>query len=82
MLTSDTFTKVKSLIASAFLIPVESQRLIVKGKAVADESKTVDDFGLSDGNMVTLMLAPNFVWDSSYEALASVQVNKETGKNC
>ncbi|EPQ50149.1 ubiquitin-domain-containing protein [Gloeophyllum trabeum ATCC 11539] len=44
--------------------PADAQRLLLKGKALAD-SKLLREYAVSDGDTVNLLLKPGFAWDPS-----------------
>jgi len=44
--------------------PVDTQRLLLKGKALAD-NKLLQEYTIKDGDTVTLMVKPGFDWDPS-----------------
>jgi hypothetical protein len=44
--------------------PADAQRLLLKGKALAD-GKLVKDYNVKDGDTVNLMIKPGYHWDPS-----------------
>lgn len=60
---TDTVTEVKALLASQPKAPpAEAQRLLLKGKALAD-AKLLKEYGVKEGDTINLMLKPGFDWD-------------------
>jgi UV excision repair protein RAD23 len=60
---TDTVSEVKALLASqANAPPAEAQRLLLKGKALAD-AKLLKEYGVKEGDTINLMLKPGFEWD-------------------
>lgn len=68
---ADTIQTIKSqLAAEAGAPPADAQRLLLKGKALAD-AKLLKEYDVKDGDTVTLMVKPGFAWDPSVTATAS-----------
>jgi hypothetical protein len=42
--------------------PADAQRLLLKGKALAD-SKLLKDYNIKDGDVINLVVKPGFEWD-------------------
>ncbi|KAG1786819.1 uncharacterized protein HD556DRAFT_1007638 [Suillus plorans] len=60
---TDTISEVKALLASQpNAPPAEAQRLLLKGKALAD-AKLLKEYGVKEGDTINLMLKPGFEWD-------------------
>ncbi|KAG1826632.1 hypothetical protein EV424DRAFT_1390170 [Suillus variegatus] len=60
---TDTVSEVKALLASQpNAPPAEAQRLLLKGKALAD-AKLLKEYGVKEGDTINLMLKPGFEWD-------------------
>ncbi|TFK32331.1 hypothetical protein BDQ12DRAFT_671156 [Crucibulum laeve] len=65
---TDTIAAIKSqLAAQAGAPPVDAQRLLLKGKALAD-AKLLKEYSVQDGVTVNLMIKPGFEWDPSKAA--------------
>ena len=47
--------------------PADAQRLLLKGKALAD-GKLLKEYNVKDGDVINLMLRPGFEWDWSEKA--------------
>ncbi|KAG2342337.1 ubiquitin-domain-containing protein [Suillus weaverae] len=63
MQPTDTVSEVKALLASQpNAPPAEAQRLLLKGKALAD-TKLLKEYGVKEGDTINLMLKPGFEWD-------------------
>ncbi|KAH9836228.1 ubiquitin-domain-containing protein [Rhodofomes roseus] len=62
---TDTVSGIKAQLASELgAPPSDAQRLLLKGKALAD-SKLLQEYSIKDGDTVTLMVKPGFDWDPS-----------------
>ena len=61
---TDTIGTVKSQLASAHpsAPPVDVQRLLLKGKALAD-NKLLKEYSIKDGDVINLMVKPGANWD-------------------
>jgi hypothetical protein len=60
---TDTVSEVKaSLSSQPHAPPAEAQRLLLRGKALAD-SKLLKEYGVKEGDVINLMLKPGFDWD-------------------
>jgi len=60
---TDTIADIKSHLASEpGAPPVDVQRLLLKGKALAD-AKLLKEYSIKDGDTVNLMVKPGFEWD-------------------
>ncbi|OAX36763.1 ubiquitin-domain-containing protein [Rhizopogon vinicolor AM-OR11-026] len=60
---TDTVSEVKASLASQpHAPPAEAQRLLLKGKALAD-TKLLKEYGVKEGDTINLMLKPGFDWD-------------------
>jgi len=60
---TDTIQSIKSLLASQPRAPpANSQRLLLKGKALAD-AKLLKEYNIKDGDTVNLMIKPGYTWD-------------------
>ncbi|KAG2059687.1 ubiquitin-domain-containing protein [Suillus hirtellus] len=60
---TDTVSEVKALLSSQpNAPPAEAQRLLLKGKALAD-AKLLKEYGVKEGDTINLMLKPGFEWD-------------------
>lgn len=63
MQPTDTVSEVKASLASQpHAPPAEAQRLLLKGKALAD-AKLLKEYGVKGGDTINLMLKPGFDWD-------------------
>lgn len=66
--SSDTIAAIKSSLASLpGAPPVDVQRLLLKGKALAD-AKLLKEYSVSDGDTVNLMVKPGYDWDRATES--------------
>lgn len=62
---TDTVSDIKAQLASEpGAPPADAQRLLLKGKALAD-NKLLQEYTIKDGDTVTLMVKPGFDWDPS-----------------
>jgi UV excision repair protein RAD23 len=60
---TDTVSEVKASLASQpHAPPAEAQRLLLKGKALAD-TKLLKEYGVKEGDTINLMIKPGFDWD-------------------
>ncbi|KAL4066972.1 hypothetical protein V8B97DRAFT_1978811 [Scleroderma yunnanense] len=65
---TDTISDVKSQLASQPLAPpADAQRLLLKGKALAD-NKLLKEYNVKDGDTINLMIKPGFNWDPTQTA--------------
>ena len=65
--SSDTIADIKSYLASqSGAPPVDVQRLLVKGKALAD-AKLLKEYNIRDGDTVNLMVKPGYDWNQPAE---------------
>lgn len=63
--SSDTIADIKSYLASqSGAPPVDVQRLLLKGKALAD-AKLLKEYNIKDGDTVNLMVKPGYEWKPS-----------------
>lgn len=63
MQPTDTIQAIKSqLAAESGAPPADVQRLLLKGKALAD-AKLLKEYDIKDGDTVNLMVKPGFQWD-------------------
>lgn len=61
--SSDTIADIKSYLASQpSAPPVDVQRLLLKGKALAD-AKLLKEYNIKDGDTVNLMVKPGYDWN-------------------
>jgi ubiquitin-like protein 4 len=61
--STDTIQSIKSLLASQPRAPpADAQRLLLKGKALAD-AKLLKEYNIKDGDTVNLMIKPGHTWD-------------------
>ncbi|KAL0959881.1 hypothetical protein HGRIS_011550 [Hohenbuehelia grisea] len=68
---TDSIADVKALLArEAGAPPADAQRLLLKGKALAD-TKLVREYAVKDGDTVNLMMKPGVEWDPSKTTSAS-----------
>lgn len=66
--TTDTISTIKKQLASQpHAPPADIQRLLLKGKALAD-AKLLKEYGITDGVIVNLMTKPGSHWDSTQTA--------------
>lgn len=62
---TDTISDIKTqLAAEPAAPPADAQRLLLKGKALAD-GKLLQEYSVKDGDTVNLMVKPGFEWDPS-----------------
>lgn len=62
---TDTVSDIKAQLASEpGAPPADAQRLLLKGKALAD-NKLLQEYTIKDGDTVTLMVKPGYNWDPS-----------------
>lgn len=62
---SDTISTIKQQLASYPRAPsVDIQRLLLKGKALAD-NKLLKEYGAAEGTVINLMIKPGSHWDGS-----------------
>ncbi|KAI0760526.1 ubiquitin-domain-containing protein [Fomes fomentarius] len=62
---TDTIAQIKAQLAAVpSAPPVDAQRLLLKGKALAD-AKLLREYAVKDGDTVNLMVKPGFEWDPS-----------------
>jgi len=62
---TDTVSDIKSQLASEPKAPpADAQRLLLKGKALAD-AKLLKEYNIKDGDTINLMVKPGFDWDIS-----------------
>jgi len=61
--STDTVSEVKASLASQpHAPPAEAQRLLLKGKALAD-AKLLKEYGVKEGDTINLMIKPGFDWN-------------------
>lgn len=64
---TDPVSSIKSLLSSQPRAPpADAQRLLLKGKALAD-SKLVKEYPIKSGDTINLMVKPGFEWDPTKE---------------
>jgi UV excision repair protein RAD23 len=62
---TDTISDIKLLLASqAGAPPADVQRLLLKGKSLAD-AKLLKEYSVKDGDTINLMVKPSFEWNPS-----------------
>ncbi|KAI1794315.1 ubiquitin-domain-containing protein [Ganoderma leucocontextum] len=62
---TDTVAQIKALLADTpGAPPADAQRLLLKGKALAD-AKLLQEYAVKDGDTINLMVKPGFDWDPS-----------------
>jgi UV excision repair protein RAD23 len=73
---TDSIQSVKALLASQpGAPPANAQRLLLKGKALAD-AKLLQEYSIKDGDTVNLMIKPSYNWDpNSTSTPTSTQAN-------
>ncbi|KZT69208.1 ubiquitin-like protein [Daedalea quercina L-15889] len=75
---TDTVSDIKTQLASEpGAPPPDAQRLLLKGKALAD-NKLLQEYNIKDGDTVTLMVKPGFDWDPSKMPASSPSVAAPT----
>ena len=80
VLPTDTISSIKSNLASESRAPpADAQRLLLRGKALAD-NKLLKEYNAKSGDTVNLMLKPGVQWDWNAEAKKD-KVGKETTKD-
>ena len=63
MQPTDTISAIKSQLAAELgAPPADVQRLLLKGKALAD-GKLLQEYSVKEGDTVNLMVKPGFDWD-------------------
>ncbi|KAI0821906.1 ubiquitin-domain-containing protein [Trametes gibbosa] len=68
---TDTVAQIKAQLAAVpGAPPADAQRLLLKGKALAD-SKLLREYAVKDGDTVNLMVKPGFDWDPTKITVAS-----------
>lgn len=73
--TTDTISTIKKQLASQpHAPPADIQRLLLKGKALAD-AKLLKEYGITDGAIVNLMTKPGSRWDGT-EGTPSITIVK------
>ncbi|KAI0918412.1 hypothetical protein AcV5_002411 [Taiwanofungus camphoratus] len=76
---TDTISDIKSQLATEpGAPPADAQRLLLKGKALAD-GKLLKEYSVKDGDTVNLMVKPGFDWDPSKAAVPAVSIPKDRG---
>ena len=74
---TDTIQSIKSVLASQSRAPpADVQRLLLKGKALAD-GKLLKEYNIKDGDTVNLMIKPGQIWDPNATAKSESTVNQE-----
>ena len=67
---TDTVAQIKAQLAGTpGAPPADAQRLLLKGKALAD-AKLLQEYAVKDGDTINLMIKPGFEWDPSKVAPA------------
>ncbi|TBU28066.1 ubiquitin-domain-containing protein [Dichomitus squalens] len=62
---TDTIAQIKAQLAgTSGAPPADAQRLLLKGKALAD-AKLLQEYAVKDGDTINLMIKPGFEWDPS-----------------
>jgi len=75
---TDTISDIKSQLASQPRAPpTDAQRLLLKGKALAD-NKLLKEYNVKDGDTINLMIKPGFNWDPTQTAHPKTSPNPET----
>lgn len=68
---TDTISDIKTQLASQPAAPpADAQRLLLKGKALAD-SKLLKEYAVKDGDTVNLMIKPGFDWNPTAARISS-----------
>ncbi|OCH86718.1 ubiquitin-domain-containing protein [Obba rivulosa] len=78
---TDTIADIKAQIAAQpGAPPVDVQRLLLKGKALAD-NKLLKEYNVNDGDTVNLMVKPGFNWDptKATDVLSGPSASPSTG---
>ncbi|CCM00638.1 uncharacterized protein FIBRA_02675 [Fibroporia radiculosa] len=74
---TDTISDIKSQLATQpGAPPADVQRLLLKGKALAD-AKLLQEYNVKDGDTVNLMVKPGFDWDPTQVSVPSPQMVTE-----
>jgi len=82
---TDSISSIKAqLAAEATAPPADAQRLLLKGKALAD-NKLLREYSVRDGDTINLMVKPGYNWDLSAPPTISIpgssmQVNTDAAK--
>jgi len=72
---TDTIQTIKSLLASQPRAPpADVQRLLLKGKALAD-AKLLQEYNIKDGDTVNLMIKPGYTWNPNAPSTSSSKEN-------
>lgn len=67
---TDTIATIKAQLASeSGAPPADVQRLLLKGKVLAD-NKLLQEYGIKDGDTVNLLVKPGFQWDPTTVSVA------------
>lgn len=75
---TDTIQSIKSQLASApSAPPADIQRLLLKGKALAD-NKLLKEYAIKDGDTVNLMIKPGQTWDPNAMSVPTPSQLKST----
>ena len=75
---TDTIQSIKSqLAAEPGAPPADVQRLLLKGKALAD-AKLLKEYDVNDGDTVNLMVKPGFQWDPTATSKPEVKPEETT----
>jgi ubiquitin-like protein 4 len=75
---TDTIQAIKSQLASEpGAPPADVQRLLLKGKALAD-AKLLKEYDVKDGDTVNLMVKPGFVWDPTATSTPEAAKSEES----
>ncbi|KAH9941891.1 ubiquitin-domain-containing protein [Epithele typhae] len=74
---TDTIAQIKAQLAGvAGAPPVDQQRLLLKGKVLAD-AKLLREYAVKDGDTINLMVKPGFIWDPSNVPASAATVAEE-----
>lgn len=75
---SDPISSIKAQLASTpNAPPADAQRLLLKGKALAD-SKLLQEYAIKDGDTLNLLLKPGVAWDPTAPAPAETMSTSES----
>ena len=75
---TDIISDIKSQLASQPRAPpADAQRLLLKGKALAD-NKLLKEYNVKDGDTINLMVKPGFNWDPTQTAFPKSSPEPET----
>lgn len=76
---TETISDIKTKLASqANSPPANAQRLLLKGKALAD-AKLLKEYNIQDGDTINLMVRPGFQWDPTQRSSSASLLEVDNG---